>query len=60
MSRFLHGIRRLLTREAGATAVEYAVLLASIVLVTATAVEVLSDQVTATFTDMATLIGTGS
>jgi Flp pilus assembly pilin Flp len=60
MSRLLRFAQRLLKNETGATAVEYAVLLASLVLVCAVALEVLGNQMVDSFTDMANLIGTGS
>jgi pilus assembly protein Flp/PilA len=61
MSKLLIGVRRFLCNEDGPTAVEYAVMLALIIVVCITAVQVLGTNANNTFSYVGGVIGgTGS
>ena len=53
MSQLLHGVKRFLVSEDGPTAVEYAVMLALIVVVCITAITALGSNAKAVFTNVA-------
>jgi pilus assembly protein Flp/PilA len=57
MKPFLHKIQRFLTCEDGPTAVEYAVMLALIVVVCLTAISQVGSNASSTFNKVATSIG---
>ena len=60
MSHIGMNIRRFLLSDDGPTAVEYAVMLALIIIVCLTAITQLGQQVNTTFTNIKTAIPTGS
>ncbi len=60
MKNFAQKVQRFLTSEDGPTAVEYAVMLALIVIVCLTAIRSIGTQASATFTDVAGQLGGGS
>jgi pilus assembly protein Flp/PilA len=57
MKRFVKGLRRLVGLQDGPTAVEYAVMLALIVLVCLAAIRTLGSNTNTTFTNMANSLG---
>ena len=57
MSRFLHAVASFLSREDGPTAVEYAVMLALIIVVCIAAITTLGSNANQTFTSVANTIG---
>lgn len=57
MKRFIKKIQRFLVSEDGPTAVEYAVMLALIVIVCLTAITAIGNNANATFTDVANQLG---
>ena len=61
MSKFVAGVRRFLKDESGPTAVEYAVMLALIIVVCLVAITALGTNANQTFTSVSNTIGsTGS
>ena len=60
MKSMLQSVRRFLVSEDGPTAVEYAVMLALIIVVCLTAITTLGQNANATFTDVASRIGSSS
>jgi len=54
MRKFAQKVQRFITSEDGPTAVEYAVMLALIVIVCLTAIRSIGTQASATFTNVAT------
>ncbi len=60
MKKVLAGVRRFFAEEDGATAVEYAVMVALIVVVALTAIQTLGTQVRDTFDDVADEISNAS
>ena len=62
MSKFLVGLKRFLDEESGPTAVEYAVMLALIIVVCITAVTTLGSKANSTFSNVAlnTAVSSGS
>src|SRR2546421_10272504 len=60
MRKFLGQVREFLTREDGPTAVEYAVMLALIIVVCIAAITTLGQNANKTFTSVGTAIGTTS
>ena len=54
MRKFAQKVQRFITSEDGPTAVEYAVMLALIVIVCLTAIRSIGEQASATFTNVAT------
>jgi len=57
MQRYLNKVRTFLTSEDGPTAVEYAVMLALIVIVCLTAIRAIGTNANTTFNDVATQLG---
>lgn len=57
MKRFIKGLRRLVRLQDGPTAVEYAVILALIVLVCLAAIRTLGNNANTTFTNTASSTG---
>ncbi len=57
MSRFLKSVGNFLSREDGPTAVEYAVMLALIIVVCIVAITTLGTNANATFTTVGTAVG---
>jgi pilus assembly protein Flp/PilA len=53
MSKFVAGLKRFLTDESGPTAVEYAVMLALIVVVCITAITTVGNNANSTFSNVA-------
>jgi len=60
MRSFADKVRRFIVSEDGPTAVEYAVMLALIIIVCLTAITELGQQVNTTFTNIKTAMPTGS
>lgn len=60
MSKFALKLRRFLTSEDGPTAVEYAVMLALIIIVCLTAVQTLGTNTKTTFTNMSNSLASGT
>ena len=60
MSRFIQAAKSFLSREDGPTAVEYAVMLALIIVVCIAAITTLGSNANATFTSVGTAIGSAS
>jgi len=60
MSRILNNVQRFLKSEDGPTAVEYAVMLALIVIVCLTAIQAIGTNANATFNSIATTLPSGS
>lgn len=60
MTRFIRTIRNFLKREDGPTAVEYAVMLALIVVVCLTAIQNIGTRANATFQSVAAKLPSGS
>jgi pilus assembly protein Flp/PilA len=60
MKSLANSVRRFLVSEDGPTAVEYAVMLALIVIVCLTAIGSIGTNAKATFDDVAAQLGTGS
>jgi len=60
MRLFLSRLRRLIAREDGPTAVEYAVMLALIVVVCLTAIKTVGTNAKTTFTNVASSLSSGS
>ena len=60
MKNFAQKVQRFLTSEDGPTAVEYAVMLALIVVVCLTAISSIGTNASATFDSVAGQLGTGS
>ena len=60
MSRILNQVQRFLKSEDGPTAVEYAVMLALIVIVCLTAIQAIGTNANATFNSIATTLPSGS
>lgn len=60
MSRILNHVGRFLKSEDGPTAVEYAVMLALIVIVCLTAIQAIGTNANATFNSIATTLPSGS
>ena len=60
MSTFVRKMRRFLVSEEGPTAVEYAVMLALIIIVCLTAVQTLGTNTSTTFTNMSNSLGSGT
>ena len=60
MSRILNHVQRFLKSEDGPTAVEYAVMLALIVIVCLTAIQAIGTNANATFNSIATVLPSGS
>ena len=56
MRRFVQKVRQFLVSEDGPTAVEYAVMLALIVIVALTAIQAVGTRTSATFNNVATLM----
>ena len=59
-SRFTHAVTNFLAKEDGPTAVEYAVMLALIIVVCIAAITTLGNNAKATFTTVGTAIGGAS
>jgi pilus assembly protein Flp/PilA len=57
MTRFAHKVRTFLVSEDGPTAVEYAVMLALIVIVCLTAIRAIGTNASTTFNDVSTQLG---
>jgi pilus assembly protein Flp/PilA len=57
MKRFVNQVRTFLKSEDGPTAVEYAVMLALIVIVCLTAIRAIGTNASTTFNDVATQLG---
>jgi pilus assembly protein Flp/PilA len=60
LSRFTHAVTDFLVKEDGPTAVEYAVMLALIIVVCIAAITTLGNNAKATFSSVATTIGSTS
>jgi pilus assembly protein Flp/PilA len=60
LSRFTHAVTDFLTKEDGPTAVEYAVMLALIIVVCIAAITTLGQNANSTFTTVANTIGGSS
>ena len=60
MRRFLNGVANFLKREDGPTAVEYAVMLALIIVVCITAITALGTNANKTFTTVSNAVGGAS
>ena len=60
MREFLHNVSRFLRSEDGPTAVEYAVMLALIVIVCLTAIQSIGTNANSTFQSVATTLASGS
>lgn len=60
MKKFLPRVLRFLHSEDGPTAVEYAVMLALIVIVCLTAIQQIGTNANSTFQTVATMLGSGS
>ena len=60
LSRFTHAVADFLVKEDGPTAVEYAVMLALIIVVCIAAITTLGNNAKSTFTSVGTTIGGGS
>ena len=60
MQMFLNRVKRFLASEDGPTAVEYAVMLALIIVVCLTAISAIGDNASSTFQTIADSIGTAS
>lgn len=60
MKKFAQKVQQFLVSEDGPTAVEYAVMLALIVIVCLTAITSIGTNASATFTDVAGQLGSGS
>ena len=60
MTRLLHSVVEFLKREDGPTAVEYAVMLALIIVVCITAITTLGTNANATFTKVGNVAGSAS
>jgi pilus assembly protein Flp/PilA len=60
MKRLLHHARQFLTSEDGPTAVEYAVMLALIIVVCLTAIQSIGTNANTTFNSVATVMPTGA
>jgi len=60
LSRFTHTVSDFLVKEDGPTAVEYAVMLALIIVVCIAAITTLGNNAKSTFTSVGTTIGSGS
>ena len=60
MTRYMLRVRRFLTSEDGPTAVEYAVMLALIVVVCLAAIGTIGTNANTTFTSVANSLGAGS
>ena len=58
MTKFLHSVRQFLKSEDGPTAVEYAVMLALIVIVALTAIQTVGTRVSSTFNNIASKLPT--
>ena len=58
MQSLIQGVRKFLVSEDGPTAVEYAVMLALIVIVALTAIQTVGTRVSATFNNIATNLPT--
>jgi pilus assembly protein Flp/PilA len=60
MIKFANSIKRFIVSEDGPTAVEYAVMLALIIVVCLTAIQAVGTNASATFTNVSTKLGAGS
>ncbi len=60
LSRFTHAVTEFITKEDGPTAVEYAVMLALIIVVCIAAITTLGQNASSTFTSVGTTIGGAS
>ena len=58
MTKFYHRVRQFLISEDGPTAVEYAVMLALIVIVALTAIQTVGTRVSSTFNNIASKLPT--
>ena len=58
MSQFIHSVRQFLVAEDGPTAVEYAVMLALIVIVALAAIQTVGTRTSGTFNNIATQMPT--
>lgn len=59
MRKLIQSIRRFMAEEDGPTAVEYAVMLALIIIVALTAIQTLGTRTSATFNSIASQLPTG-
>ena len=57
MTKFAYSIKRFLVSEDGPTAVEYAVMLALIIVVCLTAIQAVGTNASATFSNVSTQLG---
>lgn len=60
MNKMINAVRRFLVQEDGPTAVEYAVMLALIVVVCLTAIQAIGTNANSTFNTIATKVGTSA
>ncbi len=60
MKKLIHAVRRFLVQEDGPTAVEYAVMLALIVVVCLTAIQAIGTNANSTFDTIASKVGSSA